>query len=206
MTKRTKTDEDGDKRMYWEGVGEVLLTDHLSATSRALRRNFMIASSIGAITAITGAVPTSIVGVDISEASQSALVWFLILAILYTGTSFAVYAWPERMRMHGKLAKLDYKPKGIGDLPIAAIPSGLRNFLDYKFPYILALISVLLLAWILIPAAGNPYDSEWLGIIARLSITLLSFLACWIVGFRGADRITEIMAGKYKPNDPDEIS
>ena len=205
MAKRNEVDEDGYERTYWDGVGDVLLADHLSPASRNLRRNFLIASSVGIVASVTGIIPKSLLGVDLSGASQSALVWFLILAICYTGLGFAVYTWPERMRLHGALAKLNYRPQNIGDVCVAHVPSGLRDFFDYTFPVLLATLSILLLVWVLIPQAGNPADSGWLGYLSRVALSLLCLQISWIVGFKGVARVGEIISGTYRATNPDEI-
>lgn len=188
----------------WEGVGHAMLQDPLSQTTRNIRRNLVAISSLGIASSMTGVVPTSIAGVELSGAEQSALVWFLICATLYQWISFAIYSWPEMMVYYSNLNNLGYKPKHIGEFPVAYIPAACRNLLDFILPFLLALLSIVFLLWRALPLAKNPNDIAWLGYFARVSLTVSCTLVTFHIFLSMIGKFFKSIKGKNEPINPDK--
>ena len=188
---------------WGKGVGNAMLQDPLSPTTRNIRRNLVAVSSLGVASSMTGVVPTSIAGVSLGGAEQSALVWFLICAIIYQLISFATYSYPEMMLYNSKLNELGYKPKHIGECAIAHIPAALRNLLDFIFPYLLSLLSIVFLVWRALPLAKNPADIEWLGYVARVSLTIVCSLVAFQILLSLIEKLFKTIKGKNDPINPD---
>jgi hypothetical protein len=69
------------------------LVDPLAPESRRTRRDLLIASTVGALAALGGLVPTKIsaLGIDLSLGAQKGLTWALAAVVLYLSVAFAVY-------------------------------------------------------------------------------------------------------------------
>ena len=107
------------------------------------------------------------------------------------------------MKYYGELHRLGYKPRGLGNSPVASIPAACRNMLDFFFPYVLALISMILLLWFALPTAANPKDATILGVVSRISLTVASVVVSMFLFINFVQKLMNLYKGEHEPLDPD---
>lgn len=79
---------------------ELLLRDPLSEVTRKERRFLLGLSFISIVLAKTGFIPTKIpaLGIELPRVDQDAILWIMIVLVLYALIAFVAYAVPDFMR------------------------------------------------------------------------------------------------------------
>lgn len=155
-------------------MSEPIFTDYLSdplgEITRKVRRNLLIAGTVGVLVAEAGLVPSKIsaLGIDLSAPAQDVFVMLVGLVIVYFLCAFFIYgvsdffAWGktyqdyleavERVQSnwsHKKQAQYDLKRTAVGDIawiysaskPVAFI----RIFFEFGLPIIYGLFAICML-------------------------------------------------------------
>jgi hypothetical protein len=176
------------RRQRWPpNVAAEMLKDPLGELPRRHRRDLIIASTLAILVTVTGIVPKNVGGIELGEESRGVLLWALALGIVYQWVAFLIYVWPDRIAYQARLRNLGYRPKGLGEVPMAAVPVAARTSFDILFPPLLTLTALVFLLWTGIPAFGSPAESSWLGSAARVSM----IVACGLVSLVALGSLAE---------------